>query len=284
MRGFIAASCVLFAFASVAFGWGRDGHAVISEIAHRELSPEVRERVTEILGGKHMAEVGSWADEVRRDPLYRWSAPLHYSNIPPGEPAFVFERHSPPEGCAVSAIKRFSAELVDPALTDVQRREALKFLIHFVGDIHQPLHAGFAHDRGGNDIAVELLGRPFNLHAVWDSGLMRAAEVGPWPAYADRLHSRITDHQRGAWSDLDPEVWTTESYQLAVTFAYAIPENGKLDEDYVQRNIPIVDARLSIAGVRLALLLNELLGGEGEDLDASVDDDALVPEGLSVGG
>ncbi len=278
MRSLIAAFLVLLLSPSIAFGWGRDGHAVISEIAHRELSPEVLDRVTEILGGRHMAEVGAWADEVRRQPAYRWSAPLHYSNIPPGEPAFVFERHSPPEGCAVAAIKRFSQELVDPELTDDQRREALKFLIHFVGDIHQPLHAGFAHDRGGNDIRVELLGRPFNLHAVWDSGLMRAAEVGPWPEYADRLHARITDHQRGAWSNLNPEVWTTESYQLAVTFAYAIPDDGKLDEEYVQRNIAIVDARLSIAGVRLAQLLNELLG-EGDELDAAVDGEAAVPVG-----
>ncbi len=279
MRSLIAAFFVLLLSASSVFGWGRDGHAVISEIAHRELSPEARERVTEILGGKHMVEVGSWADEVRRQPMYRWSAPLHYSNIPPGEPAFVFERHSPPEGCAVAAIKRFSEELVDPALTDEQRREALKFLIHFVGDIHQPLHAGFAHDRGGNDIQVQLLGRAFNLHAVWDSGLMRAAEVGPWPEYAERLHARITDHQCDAWSELDPEVWTTESYQLAVTFAYAIPGDGRLDEEYVARNIAIVDARLSTAGVRLALLLNELLGEDVEDLDSSVDDEAAVPVG-----
>lgn len=281
MRNIITALIVLLGIASAASGWGRDGHAVISEIARRELTPEVRERVAEILDGRHMVEVASWPDEVRREPLYRWSAPLHYSNIPPGEAAFDFDRHSPPEGCAVAAVKRFSAELVDPELTDEQRREALMFLIHFVGDLHQPLHAGFAHDRGGNDIQVELLGRPFNLHAVWDSGLMRAAEVGPWPEYAERLHARITDHQRGAWSSLDPEVWTTESYQLAVTFAYAIPEGGRLDEEYVARNIAIVDARLSTAGVRLALLLNDLLaesdGRPGEAQEDAAREAEAVP-------
>src|SRR5690606_36239731 len=117
----------------------------------------------------------------------------------------------------------------DENATREQKAEALKSLIHFVGDVHQPLHVSFARDRGGNDVKVTFLGRETNLHRVWDTGLIGTRGL-PWPVYMEALSGRITVDQRAAWAETDPGVWATESYQLAVSNAYATPADGALDE------------------------------------------------------
>lgn len=246
---------VLACFPSLAGAWAVDGHRIISEIATRELTPEAKAAVDKILGGRSMAEVSTWADEVRRQDAYKYSAPWHYVNVEPGASKYDPSRDCPAEGCAVRAIEDEIAALKDPATTDSKREEALKFLIHFVGDLHQPLHASYERDRGGNDIKVEANGVPMNLHSFWDAGSVEAAHKD-WQTYASEIFASITPEERGAWSSIDPVVWANESYQLAVAAAYPIPADGKLDQAYIDRSAAVARVRLAMAGERLAAVLN----------------------------
>ncbi|HOW18512.1 MAG TPA: S1/P1 nuclease, partial [Phycisphaerae bacterium] len=157
------------------------------------------------------------------------------------------------------AVIRFDEVLRRPDATAAEKNEALKFLIHFVADAHQPMHVARARDRGGNDVRVKFLGKPLNLHQVWDFALLEAAGK-PWPEYTRDLEAGLTAERVARWTSTDPLVWANESYRLAVEHAYAIPDDGRLGRDYFERNIRIVNERLAMAGVRLAVMLNAIFG------------------------
>lgn len=241
-----------------AYGWGRDGHRIIGDIASRLLTDTTARAVRALLGESSLADVSTWADEVRSKPGYEWSAPLHYVNIPRDADGFDIHRDCPEKGCVVSAIVKYTAILGDATASKTDRAEALKFIVHFVGDVHQPLHAGLASDRGGNDIRVLFMGQPRNLHEVWDTSLIAHINK-PWRTYAEEMSARITPALRRDLHNTDPAAWAWESFRLAISHAYDIPESRQLDEDYVIRNRPIVEQRLLAAGVRLADLLNATL-------------------------
>jgi hypothetical protein len=243
---------------SLCFAWGPDGHRIVATIATHYLTPEAKAGVQALLGDQTLADVACWADEVKDDPEYEWSIPLHYANVEPGAESFVLERDCPPEGCVVRAIIDYTKVLRSKEASTTEKTEALKFLVHFVADIHQPLHVSRARDRGGNDIAVEFFHDKTNLHWVWDSGLIRRMKK-EWTQYAADLLGTITPEQVADWSrKTNPVDWATESYRLALSHAYAIPKDGVLDQEYLDRNIPVVEERLKMAGVRLAALLNDV--------------------------
>jgi hypothetical protein len=203
-------------------------------------------------------DVSVWADQILKNPRYHWSAPLHYTNVIPGSKAFDLKRDCPKDNCVVGAISKYAAILRDPNAKSNQKQEALKFLVHFVADVHQPLHVSHAHDKGGNDITVEFFYDKTNLHKLWDELLIRHVQK-PWRQYADKLAKGITIGLYTKWSKVtDPSAWATESYHLAVSNAYAVPKHGQLGQEYFDRNIPVVNERLSMAGIRLAVLLNQI--------------------------
>jgi hypothetical protein len=259
---------LILAAPAAACAWGEDGHKIIADIAARELTPQAAAQVKDLLNGWEMTDVASWADHVRSEPKYQWTAPLHYVNVPPGAEGFDFQRDCPAGECVVGAIHKFIAVLHDPAADHAKKAEALKFLLHFVGDVHQPLHVSYAHDKGGNDIKVEFFYDRTNLHRVWDTLLIERTKR-PWRDYADYLYARITPQQRQKWaSPLDPSAWATESYKLAVSHAYAIPKDGQLGQEYFDSNLPVVEDRLSMAGIRLGAMLNAIFG-DGAGLPAA---------------
>jgi hypothetical protein len=261
---------------TAALGWGGDGHAIVADIAWRELSPEAQAKVAELLdgfeAGTTIQEIGSWADAVRPTEAYQWSAPLHYVNMPPEASGYDHTRDCPEVGCVVSAIDRFARELSDESLPTEQRREALLFLVHFVGDMHQPLHGGRAQDRGGNDIQITLFDTPTNLHRAWDSQLLAAHDASPWPLIAERLAVEIDATDRIAWlADTFERDWTAtagrwayESHHLAEQFCYIINTGDTVGSDYVQLSAPVIEARLSQGGVRLAAVLEWCLSDQPE--------------------
>lgn len=248
--------------------WGPHGHAVVAELAWRELTPEVRAKVAALLGDAPMNSVGSWADAVRPTEPFRWTAPLHYVNLPDNALRYIPERDCPEVGCVVSAIDDFAAALADETADPEARRQALMFLIHFVGDLHQPLHAGREADRGGNDIEVEFYGRQQRLHSIWDSGIIQAADLGEWPQWSDRLEEQIDAMDRLAWTaDLHADDltntagrWAYESNRLALEYAYKLGPGDAVTEVYIERTRPVIDLRLSQGGVRLGAILNAVLG------------------------
>jgi hypothetical protein len=137
------------------------------------------------------------------------------------------------------------------------------FLIHFVGDVHQPLHAADRHDAGGSQVGVTFFDRPMSLHAVWDFGIIekRTFDWGEYVRYLDQCWLRgkdINALQRGS-----PVDWALEAHRAAVDVAYVLPEDLNLSLAYYQRSLPIVDRQLALAGIRLAHVLNEAFGYRG---------------------
>ena len=272
--------------AAPAFGWGRDGHAIIAAIAWKELSPETQASITELLEGASLEEIASWADAVRPQDEYRWSAPLHYVNMPPDASAYLHDRDCPEVGCVVSAIDRFATEINDLSLPIEQRREALKFLVHFVGDLHQPLHGGRAEDRGGNDIEIAFYGNPTNLHRAWDSQILEAFDGSPWPTIEAKLYAGINAIDRGAWladyheGDLIASAgrWAFESHLLAEVYCYGKVQTGdELGRAYVDETIAVVMTRLSQGGVRLGAVLESVFSNEPADPAIGAPVDASEP-------
>lgn len=259
-------------FVASSGAWGRDGHAIVASIAWRELSPEARQEIKKLLGESSLPEIASWADIVRREPNYQWSGPMHYVNMPIDATAYDHERDCPPEGCVVSAIDRFSSILKDRSASPQERGEALMFVVHFVGDIHQPLHGGRAEDRGGNSIDLTFLGENTNLHRIWDSGILNASSEEAWPERADRLYETIDEMDRVAWlADASGTNWQDsagrwafESHHLAERFAYKIEPNSVVGTEYVRETAPVAELRLKQAGIRLASVLEDCLGPDSQ--------------------
>jgi hypothetical protein len=257
MRRFIAGLLCCALSASPAFSWGQTGHRVTGAIAEHYLSGAARANVQLLLGTESLAQAATWPDDMRSDPAEFWqrtASPFHFVTVPQGRS--YAQIGAPPEGDAVTALARFAGVLRDPNASLDDRRLALRFTVHIIGDLHQPLHAGREGDRGGNNVRVTLFGQSTNLHSVWDSGLIDARGLS-YSEYADWLAGAITPEQVIAWNDSNPETWIAESVALreqiypanpALSYAYAYQHDGELD------------GRLSRGGVRIAAYLNKIFG------------------------
>ncbi len=239
--------------------WWDLGHRIVARLADLRLTRHTREAVRDILGGQSLADASVWADNIKN---YRHDAdPLHYVNVPLADTVYVPERYCPKDRCIIAAIEHDRQVLADPAASPDKRAEALRFLIHFMGDLHQPLHVGDNHDRGGNDRAVTLLGHRTNLHKVWDGELIDSSGVNQegYFAYLRRRMGSVDMRalERGTVVD-----WAMESHRIAAEDAYGrLPPDGRIGRAYVRANRPIIDHQLIAAGVRLAKVLNDALAG-----------------------
>jgi hypothetical protein len=247
-------AALIAAVPAFGFAWGSEGHQIASHIAQSRLSPEAAAWIAELLDGKSIAEVSTWADEIRNLPPHAYSRPLHYVNIEKGAEEYDAERDCPDGACVVEAIIKYRAVLREPATPIEEQKEALKFLIHFVQDLHQPLHASQAGDRGGNDIQVRFFDSPMNLHYLWDVGLLQRMERDALEL-AEEVSDDISTEEAEHWKAFRPVDWANESYRLALANAYPVGD-GDLGSDYFEKNESIVLQRLAQAGVRLAGLLN----------------------------
>ena len=242
----------------VAFGFGRDGHLIVGEIAFSELQPGPRSTVLRLLRDSKphaLAHSTLWPDEIKKLPGYEWSQPLHYVNVPRGQSRYERSRDCPQGSCLLAAIDRFASELGNQGLADNQRATALKFVGHFVADLHQPLHTGYADDRGGNLFQVSLRGERVDLHRVWDQTLV--AELGAWPELAGQVakHCQLDFQQR--WTLAEGMTWFNESRQLVMVDVY--PPSHHINEAYIARFATLTKQRLCLAGKRLGWMLNHLL-------------------------
>jgi hypothetical protein len=265
-KALVAAFVVLVASNVSALAWGYEGHRIIAEIAEQFLEPETAHRVRDLLAIENrttLAEVSTWADEIR--PQHPETRRWHFVSIPihpnAGESSgYDAVRDCPQQECVVAKIDEFERVLADPQASGRQRLEALKYVVHFIGDVHQPLHASNNDDRGGNDVAVTFMGQQANLHAVWDSGIIGPAVKGDERAYALLLAGDITLVERQQWSAGNAVSWANESYSIAVHMIYGqLPHSGTLPDSYETEALPIVNQQLSRAGVRLAMVLNMCL-------------------------
>jgi hypothetical protein len=274
--------------AGIAWGWGDEGHEIVGVIASHYLKPKVKQKVVAILAADNdsltahtIAAETTWADKFRDSD--RNTTKVHYNQthewhfvdielsapdldaacfghpvLPPGVPG----SEGPPDDCVADKIDHFIAELRAPGTSSEERLQALKFLLHFVGDIHQPLHASDDHDSGGNQKKVSAAGLAAgNLHHFWDTTFIEELGTDPF-SVGNALHSKITKAQVKSWSKGTPAAWARESFQVAKVHAYgklpAPTRDGSyhLSTAYVKDATKVVKTQLSKAGVRLALTLN----------------------------
>ncbi len=236
--------------------WWDLGHRIVARLAELRLTPRARAAVRDILDGQSLPDASVWADNIRQ---YRHDAdPLHYVNIPLRDTVYDPARHCPGGRCIVAAIEHDRQVLADAAAAPADRAEALRFLVHFMGDLHQPLHVADDGDRGGNQRPVTLLGHATNLHAVWDGELLDSSGVDQESYFASLRRQMMSFDlaalERGTVAD-----WAMEGHRIAVEDAYRLPLDGRLGRAYVQANRPVVDRALIAAGVRLAKVLNGAL-------------------------
>jgi hypothetical protein len=266
-----------------ALAWHDDGHRIVGEIAERQLSPEVRARVRELLAGMPeyatLATAATWADQkAKLDESFAFAYTSHFVNVR-GEvgPRELYKLCLAQSGCVATGILYYADVLRSDRTSDEHKAEALRFLVHFVGDVHQPMHAGHLEDKGGNDIKdLRLLeytpGKErTNLHAVWDGGIIALA-LGrggkTWDSWAIDLDRRITKEQRKRWVAVGSVYdWIDESRLFAAANGYLDAEGvgevetgDVLGEVWYERNRSVVEQRLQQAGVRLAVLLEDALG------------------------
>ena len=239
-----------------AAAWGQLGHRVIGEIAAERVSGKTRAEIELILGEEDLAEASTWADEQRSNPAAFWqdeAGPYHYVTVPKGQ---TYSDVGPPEeGDALSALTDFAATLRDPSATREDKALALRFIIHIVGDLHQPLHAGNGTDRGGNDQLVRWYGQVTNLHSVWDTQMLARQNLS-YTEYTERLARKIDPAQTVEWWKASPQVWVAESTALRDTiYPPSADETPSLGYAYQFQHIGTAERRLQQAGVRLAAYL-----------------------------
>lgn len=270
---------LLFA-ANEASAWGEDGHKVVGEIAWNLLENDSKAALMPLFTPDYpsLAEMSVWADRVRSNAAFGPAGSWHYVNAPEsGTPLDVSTACPPERGCVVTAIEAQAAILADGSEPLWKRRQALMWLIHFVGDVHQPLHAGHKEDRGGNLLDVSYEGRTQNLHRVWDTSLIEAHE-DQWQDLAEVLLNGLTPEARSAWRvSVDPLEWALESQALAEQYAYAVPKKGKLTRAYESQAWTVVQSQLQGAGVRLAALIDRALVKDLPALSQSQMPSKIVP-------
>lgn len=241
---------------------------VVCEIAWQRLTPAAKALILRIRGEAGMtgtfAGSCAWPDEARRS-THRSTYEYHYINPEPGADSVDLYRDCPAYDCILVALRRYALYVASEPTGDrerIRRGEALAFLGHFVGDLHQPLHV-FARDRGGNDFAVTWFGESTNLHRVWDHLILERAGIAGMPA-GQRLARAIDPDLAASWMPIDILGWADESLRLARERAYDVPADGRLAESDYQKILPTVTLRLQQAGVRLAALLDALASGKAD--------------------
>ncbi len=259
MRSLLIGSLLLAVVPANLFGWGREGHKLIARIAAMHLNEKARAEVARLLPGESLESIAPWADEVR--PQRKETSTWHYINIPIKAERGDWQQYCPASGCVVRSVHEMAAKLKDKSLPAAQRTEALKFLVHFTGDLHQPLHAGDNGDRGGNDVQIVFQNKPSNLHSLWDTPLVLQAQGQA--GFAARVSKKSGFWERKKVQKGKAEDWAWESAGISKTVAYgALPAGrpAKIDEGYVKAAVAPVESQLRKAGLRLAMLLNQSLG------------------------
>ena len=250
--------------------WGPQGHKLVAQVATDHLAAVAKKNVKALLGPETLADVASWPDVYR--PLETQTAAWHFVDIPAENDTYDRDRDCPVQpnvklgspgdkwrDCVVDRILFFEGRVGDTKLAYPDRAIALTYLVHFIGDLHQPFHA-YGPERGGNGIPVVEFGSatcgkfPCNLHSVWDSGLILHRQLNDGQ-YLALLEKNIKSSPPVTGVD-DPAVWAGQSKALAT--AAVVPPNGAVDQAYFDREIPVVDQQLALAGLRLAAVLNRI--------------------------
>ncbi|KAL7149369.1 hypothetical protein ABFS83_05G035700 [Erythranthe nasuta] len=274
---------VLLLFIPFAYGWGIDGHFIVCKLAQQRLSNAAANAVSQLLpeyANNDLGSVCSWADRVKF--RYHWSSPLHYIDTPDNLCTYQYKRDCKDEDgiqdrCVAGAINNYTTQLLtysgnSDSSSQYNLTEALLFLSHFMGDIHQPLHVGFTSDRGANTIDVHWYRRKEVLHHVWDNNIIETEEKRFYDSNVDEMIDALQQNLTTVWSEQAkeweacsktacPDQYASEGIKAACDWAYkGVDEDSVLEDDYFLSRRAVVNLRLVQGGVRLAATLNRIFG------------------------
>lgn len=244
------------------FGWGQKGHDTIAYIAECNLTPDVYSKVVKALGNHSLVYYANWMDNASHTPEYRYTKTWHYANVDKGYTYESMEKNE--RGDAVVAINDIVGKLKSGKLTPEQENINLRFLIHLVGDIHAPMHAGHLSDLGGNKIMIKFFGRDKKLHSIWDTDLVEFSHKWSYTEWQQQLDRLCPPEDKAAIATGEPIDWLKESQEIATDIYINTPAKTKVSFGYVAYYTPIIEKRFLAAGLRLAKLLNEIYGDKCE--------------------
>lgn len=248
-------SAVFTALALPSFGWGQKGHDVTAYVAECNLNHRTRNKVMKALDGRSLVYYANWLDNASHTPEYDYTRTWHYANVDEG---FTYETMEKlPSGDVITAVEELTAKLKAGNLAPETEKLYLMMLIHLVGDLHCPMHAGRRTDRGGNSVQVKFFNSPRKLHGIWDTDLVEAAHKWgyvDWQYQIDRMPK--SEKKRVAAGA--PREWFDETHALATRIYDDTPEGTVISYDYISKYTPVIERQLMLGGVRLAKLLNEI--------------------------
>lgn len=241
--------------ATEAFAWGGKGHDVVAYVAECHLSRRAAKRITKILDGHSPVYYANWMDNASHTPEYAHTSTWHYANVDEGYTYETMPRNE--KGDVVTALNDIVSRLRRGGLTHEEENTALRMLIHLMGDLHCPMHAGHKSDLGGNTIPVTAFGKATNLHSVWDTTLPESAHNWSYTEWQSQI-DRVSEDEVMLIESGSPEEWFLETADLCASIYAETPEGSKISYDYVAKFAPVVEQQFLKGGYRLAKLLNEI--------------------------
>ena len=248
----IIATCI----AVSASAWGPKGHDIVAYVAEKNLSKKTLKKVTEILDGKSMVYVANWLDNASHTDEYAYTKTWHYVNVDASEGSYANSKLEA-QGDVVVAINEIIKRLKSGEISAEEERVNLMMLVHLVGDMHCPMHAGYKSDRGGNGTQVKYFGKQKKLHSVWDSEIIESAHRWSYIEWQQQI-DRLSPKQEHTLIYGTPNSWIEETVLLAADIYANSPANVNLSYDYVAMYAPVVELQLLKGGLRLAAILEDI--------------------------
>ena len=241
--------------APLGWGWSQKGHDVTAAIAQRHLRPAAAAAVDSILHGRSMIYWANWMDNASHTPDYAYTKTWHYKNINADKTYQTMPKN--PDGDVVEAIRYCIGQLADSTVEAPRKELVMRMLVHFVGDMHQPMHMGRQTDLGGNRVKVRYFGRDTNLHSIWDGSLVESAHKWSYTEWADQL-DRLTPAQEALMLSGNVDYWADASHNTATVIYNETPEGKNLSYNEVARWTPVIEDAMLAGGLRLAYILNSI--------------------------
>jgi hypothetical protein len=239
-----------------AFGWGSLGHQIVGEIAEKALSSSAKRKLKTIMGRETLAKASLWPDEVKSEAEWDYAKYWHFVSIADYSTYDRDRKH--PKGDIVKGLQYFVDQLTNRRSTSYQKKIAIRFIVHFVGDFHQPLHIGKKEDRGGNDIKFKWNGNRTNLHSIWDHEMINGQNL-TLDEYVSFIN-HVDKYRVLKWQKTRVRDWLNEGMHLRKT-AYKLPNMrvSNWEYKYTAQHIKTINKQMLKAGFRLAALLENLL-------------------------
>lgn len=238
-----------------ALAWGQKGHDVVAYIAECHLTRKAAAAVDRVLDGHSPVYYANWLDNASHTPRYAYTKTWHYLNVDEGKTLETMPRNE--KGDVLKAVEEIVERLSRGGLSHEEEAVQLKMLIHLVGDMHCPMHAGRATDLGGNRVPVLFFNSRTNLHAVWDSSLVEAAHKWSYTEWQQQI-DRASEAEAAAIMSCTPADWMAETVAICAGIYERTPEGEKISYDYIAEAAPIIERQLLRGGLRLAHLLNTI--------------------------